>query len=97
MKDIKQISDEIYDKDKTKSYRDFIDKYKKYEAEIETTDYNLSQEIYDIYSQLIADFGIALTNTKSYKKAIPILNRAYDLFLNNKKYTIDKLQNVGFL
>jgi len=96
MKDIKQISDEIYDKEKTKSYRDFIDKYKQYESEIENTDYQLSQEIYDIYSQLIADLGIALSNTKSYKKAIPVLNRAFDLFLNNKKYTSEKIHNVGF-
>ena len=56
MNDIKQLSNEIYDKEKTSSYSDFIDNYKKYESEIDNTDYNLSQENYDVYSQLIADF-----------------------------------------
>ena len=96
MTDIKQISDEIYDKEKTKSHRDFIDNYQKHETEIEETNYNSSQETYDIYSQLIADYSIALSSTKSYKKAIPVINKALDLFLNNKKHTPDTLRNVGF-
>lgn len=96
MKDIKQISDEIYDKEKTKSYRDFIENYRKYETEIEETDYNSSQETYDIYSQLIADYAIALSNTKSYKKALPVIDKALDLLLNNKKFTPDTLRNVEF-
>ena len=96
MKDIKQISDEIYDKENTKSHRDFIDNYRKHETEIEETNYNSSQETYDIYSRLIADYSIALSSTKSYKKAIPEIDKALDLFINNKKYTPDTLRNVGF-
>ena len=96
MTDIKQISDEIYDKENTKSHRDFIDNYLKHETEIEETDYNSSQETYDIYSQLIADYAIALSSTNSYKKAIPVIDKALDLFLNNKKHTPDTLRNVGF-
>ncbi|MHB9141759.1 MAG: tetratricopeptide repeat protein [Paludibacter sp.] len=96
MTDIKQISDEIYDKEKTKSDRDFIDNYRKYETVIEELDYNSSEETYNRYSQIIADYGIALSNTRSFKKAIPIINQALDLFINNKKYTPDTLRNIQF-
>ena len=96
MTDIKQIADEIYDKEKTKSYRDLINAYKKHKIAIEQTDFKSSDETYKIYSELIADYGIALTKTKCYKKAIPIINEALDLFTNNKQYSSDTLKDISF-
>ncbi len=96
MTDIKEIADDIYSKDKTKSHRDLVDNFERHQKTIETIDYKASQDTYDIYSQLIGDYGIALAETKSYKKAILPIDKALDLFLNNKKYATDTLPKVKF-
>ncbi|MBL0053586.1 MAG: hypothetical protein IPP29_19880 [Bacteroidetes bacterium] len=96
MTDIKEIADDIYSKEKTKSHRDLIDNLERYQKTIETIDYKATSDTYDIYSQLIADYGIALLETQSYKKAIPSINKAIDLFKSNKRFTADSLPNVKF-
>jgi tetratricopeptide (TPR) repeat protein len=96
MTDIKQIANDIYSKEKTKSHQDLVDNFEKYENTIDAVDYNLTADTYDIYAQLIADYGIALTEIHSYKKATPYIDKALDLFRNNKKYTADTLHNVKF-
>jgi len=96
MTDIKEIADDIYSKEKTKSHRDLVDNFERHQKIIETIDYKATQDSYDIYSQLIGDYGIALAETQSYKKAIPSIEKALDLFLNNEKYTADTLPKVKF-
>jgi tetratricopeptide (TPR) repeat protein len=96
MTDIKQIADEIYNKEKIQSYRDLINKFEKFKPFFETFDYNSTDENYILYLELISDYGIALSKTKSYKKALPIINQAIDLFRNCKKYSPETLSNVQF-
>ena len=96
MTDIKEIADDIYSKEKTKSHRDLVDNFEQHQSAIEAIDYKSTQDTYDIYSQLVGDYGIALAETQSYKKAIPPIDKALNLFLNNKKYTSDTLLKVKF-
>jgi len=44
----------------------------------------------------MADYGIAMTKTNCFKKAIPIINNALELIINDKKYSPDTLQNNAF-
>jgi tetratricopeptide (TPR) repeat protein len=96
MIDIKQIADDIYNKEKPKTPRDFIANFKKHQQAIESVDYNSAEDTYDTYSQLIGDYGIALAETQSYKKAIPVLDKALDLLIKNKRFAPDTLPNLAF-
>lgn len=96
MSSIRQIADEIYSKENTKSYRDFVDNFEKHCHSIETIKYNETMETYDTFSQLIADYGIALAETQSYKKAIPVLDKALNLLQNNKNFSPESLRNLEF-
>lgn len=96
MTDIKEIADDIYSKEKTKSHHDLVGNFERHQNAIEAIDYKATQETYDIYSQLIADYGIALAETQSYKKAIPTIEKAIDLLQNNKKYTTDTFPKLKF-
>ena len=96
MSSIKQILDEIYSKENTKSPRDFVDNFEKHYHLIEAIDHNETMDMNDTYSQLIADYGIALAETQSYKKAIPVLDKALNLFQNNKKFSPESLRNLEF-
>ena len=94
MTDIRQIADDIYDKEKTKTYRDFVENFEKQQNAIDTVDYNATAESQEIYSKLLADYGIALSEIKSYKKAIPVLNKSLELISNNKKYSPETLYKI---
>lgn len=96
MIDIKLIAEDIYSKENTKSHRDLIDNFERHQKTIETIDFKATEDTYDIYSQLLADYGIALAETQSYRKAIPTIDRALDLLENNKKFTTKTLPNVKF-
>jgi tetratricopeptide (TPR) repeat protein len=96
MTDIKEIAGDIYNKENTKSHRDLIDNFERHQKTIETIDYKATVDSYDIYSQLIADYGIALAETQRYKKAIPSIDKALVLLENNKKFTTQTLPNVKF-
>jgi tetratricopeptide (TPR) repeat protein len=96
MTDIKEIADDIYSKENTKSHRDLIDNFERHQKTIQTIDYKATVDSYDIYSQLIADYGIALAETQRYKKAIPSIDKALVLLENNKKFTTQTLPNVKF-
>jgi tetratricopeptide (TPR) repeat protein len=94
MTDIRQIADDIYDKEKTKTYHDFVENFEKQQNAIDTVDYNATVESQEIYSKLLADYGIALSEIKSYKKAIPILTKSLELISNNKKYSPETLYKL---
>lgn len=96
MTDIKEIANDIYSKENTKSHRDLIHNFERHQKTIETIDYKATVDSYDIYSQLIADYGIALAETQSYKKAIPSIDKALNLLENNTKFTAETLPNVKF-
>jgi tetratricopeptide (TPR) repeat protein len=96
MTGIEEIADDIYSDKKTRSYADLIGNFEKYQKDLNTIDYNVTAESYDIYSQLIADYGIALAETQRYKKALPIIEKALNLFRNNKKYTATDLIELKF-
>jgi len=96
MINIKEIADYIYDEENTQNPRDFVENYQKYQSALNSIDDFSQPETYDTYSRLVADYGIALTELKSYKKAIPVLNKALELFLKNKKITRDSLPKVQF-
>ncbi|HVA97339.1 MAG TPA: tetratricopeptide repeat protein [Bacteroidia bacterium] len=86
--DIKKLAAEIY-ADRTNAV--LVANFEKHQQEIDAVDYNESQEIYDIYSGLIANYGIALAQIDQFKKAIPVLNKAIQLFENNKEYSFHDL------
>lgn len=96
MTQIREIADDIYSKEKTKSHHDLVVNFERHQKTIEAIDFNATQESYDIYSQLIADYGIALAETRNYKKALPQIDKALDLLLSNKKFTTDTLPKVKF-
>jgi len=96
MTDIKEIANDIYSKENTKSHRDLIHNFERHQKTIETIDYKATVDSYDIYSQLIADYGIALAETQSYRKAIPSIDKALNLLENNTKFTAETLSNVKF-
>lgn len=96
MTDIKQIADDIYSKDKTKSHKDLVENFEQHQQIIDSLDFNSTADTYDIYSQLIADYGIALAEIHSYKKAVPVIEKALDLFKKNTKYTPDTILNIKF-
>lgn len=96
MIDIKVIAEDIYSKENTKSHRDLIDNFERHQKTIETIDFKATEDTYDIYSQLLADYGIALAETQSYRKAIPTIDKALDLLENNRKFTTKTLPNVKF-
>jgi len=96
MIDIKVIAEDIYSKENTKSHRDLIDNFERHQKTIETIDFKATEDTYAIYSQLLADYGIALAETQSYRKAIPTIDKALDLLENNKKFTTKTLPNVKF-
>jgi tetratricopeptide (TPR) repeat protein len=96
MTDIKEIAEDIYSKENTKSHRDLIDNFERHQKTIETIDFKATVDTYDIYSQLLADYGIALAETQSYNKAIPAIDKALELLENNKKFTTKTLPNVKF-
>ncbi|MBC7863591.1 MAG: hypothetical protein IAF38_11485 [Bacteroidia bacterium] len=96
MTEIKKLAEEIYNKDKTKSYQDLVENFEKNKVLIDKINYQESDETYDIYSQLMADYGIALAEIESYAKALPVLNTALELFQKNKKYSNDQLQKLKF-
>src|ERR1035437_1973629 len=96
MINIKEIAEEIYSTDNTKTHKDLVQNIEKNLSLINTIDYNESEDIYDTYSQIIADYGLALAEIESYKKAIPEIEKALDLFKNNPKYTAENLKDVLF-
>ena len=96
MSDIKIISQDIYDKEKTKTHRDLVYNFEKHKDFLDTIDYKDDPEIYDLYSRLVADYGIALAKIEAYKKALPILNQGLELFKKNKHYSWDELKKLPF-
>jgi tetratricopeptide (TPR) repeat protein len=96
MQTLKEIAEEIYRVENTKSYKDLVLNIEKNLSLIETFNLNESEENYDTYSQLIADYGIALAEIESYKKAIPIIDMALGLYINNPNIPNEKLKELIF-
>ena len=96
MTSIQEIADEIYNNVRPKSPQDFINSFEKYNNIINTLDYNLTSIDYNTYSQLISDYGIAIAETKSYKKAIPIIEKGLLLLRNNSSFSSETLPTLKF-
>lgn len=96
MNNLKEIAAEIYDHNKTKSYEELAKKIESNLQLIQSFDYKESAETYDIYSQLIANYGIALSETENYTKAIPKIEKALELFKNNPIYSQETINEVKF-
>lgn len=84
MTELKQIADDIYSKEKTTSHKDLIVNYEKHKNVLDSYDHKNSQEKYDLFLQLKADYAIALAEIESYSKALPQIHEALDLFTSDK-------------
>ncbi|OFY83535.1 MAG: hypothetical protein A3F72_12995 [Bacteroidetes bacterium RIFCSPLOWO2_12_FULL_35_15] len=96
MTDLRQIADDIYSKEKTNSHYDLVVNYEKYKDVLDKYDYNDSQEKYDLFLQLKADYAIALAEIKSYSKALPQIDKALDLFTSDKQFDLEKVYTIKF-
>jgi tetratricopeptide (TPR) repeat protein len=96
MTDLRQIADDIYSKEKTNSHKDLVVNYEKYKDVLDKYDYNDSQEKYDLFLQLKADYAIALAEIESYSKALPQIHKAVDLFTSDKQFDPEKIYSIKF-
>lgn len=96
MTNLQQIADDIYSTENTKSHKDLVLNYEKYKEELDRFDYNESQEKYDLFLRLLSDYAIALAGIESYKKAIPHIEKALELFKADKEFDPQKIYNTKF-
>lgn len=96
MTDLRQIADDIYSKEKTTSHKDLVVNYEKYKDVLDKYDFAASQEKYDLFLQLLADYAIALSEIESYDKALPQIQKALDLFHTDKQFDPKKIYSIKF-
>ena len=96
MEELGKIADDIYSKENTTSHHALVANYEKYKDVLDKIDYNESQEKYDLFLQLLADYAIALSEIESYKKALMQIDKALDLFRNDKEFDPEKIKCIKF-
>lgn len=96
MTDLRKIAEDIYSKEKTTSHKDLVVNYEKYKDTLDKFDYNESQEKFDLFLQLLADYAIALSEIENYKKAIVQIDKAIELFNADKQFDPEKIYSIKF-
>lgn len=85
---LKNIADEIYNTENTKTDKDFILNYEKHLELFENCDFNGTPEKYSLFKKLLSDYAICLANEANYLKALPKIEKALALYESSIEYYI---------
>ena len=92
---LNEIASEIYSS-QTKVHQDMVNSFELYRDYIENADVALNPELYTLKTRLLADYAIALTYVKDYKKSVLYLNIALPLLLNDIKIDKKNIKEIEF-
>lgn len=92
---IKELYNKVYSTNETKTPEVFVQLYEKNKDIIDNQD-TTDDDSYEAVMRLTADYAHHLVIKESYKKALPYLEKAIDLFENFKGFDLSKMNKVSF-
>jgi tetratricopeptide (TPR) repeat protein len=93
---VNELYDKIYTDDTTSDPKVFLGFLESNREIVENVTINGNQDLHDKVMRLTADYAHYLTMNENYKKAIPIIDKAVELFQTYSDFKDTDLYKIGF-